>query len=172
MPTCSAGRSRSTGRKPSRPADQPRSSGFDDPADPIGVRGVEVGNDIRVTADTYPSKGKRIAGTLSTFKEQPGEDRAAWQRKAVDDLDLGNGSVGRRINQIALHGPEHRVLTDAFLRDMLTRIRRNAKTDEEVARKMAKANNGSGASADYINNVLSCYRRKKAAAAKAAASTQ
>jgi hypothetical protein len=132
----------------------------------------DLGNDIRVTADTYPSKGKRIAGTLSTFKEQPGEDRAAWQRKAVDDLDLGNGSVGRRINQIALHGPEHRVLTDAFLRDELTRIRRNAKTDEEVARKMAKANNGSGASADYINNVLSCYRRKKAAAAKAAAPTQ
>jgi hypothetical protein len=127
-----------------------------------------LGADNRVTEDIQRQGKRPIQGTLTTFVAAPGEDRAGWQRKAVDSLDLGKGSVGQRINQIATHG-DHRLLTDSFLRAEMARIRQTAQSDDAVVEAMCRVNNGSGAKPEYINKALKCYRAKKAAAAAKAA---
>ncbi|GIH21041.1 hypothetical protein [Rugosimonospora africana] len=120
------------------------------------------------------------AGTTKTLQEFRYEDLAGWQRLGVNNLDLGSGSVGQRIQDIAYSDPDHRTLTDAALQKYLTDARAQynsgkLRSDDAVIQAAAKRQNGGNVPISktqkrpYPDIIVDCYNQKKQAVAKAAA---
>ncbi|MEV6963757.1 hypothetical protein AB0M47_01495 [Hamadaea sp. NPDC051192] len=129
---------------------------LDQPAAALEKQLRDAGRPITVNADSVKTLG--VLG---------GEDKAAWQRKGVNALDLGNGSIGERINKVAVYG-DHRLLADAYLRPIVAAARtRNPADEEKVVVQVAKANNAgnpfsqSKRAIAYAEEVRKCYLGKK-----------
>jgi len=117
--------------------------------------------------------GSRITGeAMKTYRNGliHGETVAGWQRLAVDKLDMGSGSVGKRINDLAIRN-DPKAPADAF---PLTAVRLNKAMDavlkanganeRAIIEAVAKAQNAK--EAGYAADIWNCYQAKKSAKRK------
>ncbi|GIH20466.1 hypothetical protein [Rugosimonospora africana] len=99
---------------------------------------------------------------MATLQSNHLEDLAGWQRLGVNNLNLGNGSVGDRINTIATSGDHDQIGTVA-LNHYLNAARSDYDkgklvSEDDVIKQAAQHQNKSP---KYVQDIVNCYNTKK-----------